>query len=239
MFSSGVMLAMTSAFAAADAIETCLRESRPGAQLALQRFDKVVRHGPRQFSWFIYRITTPTMRDLFMGPRNVLRMKEALLSVLAGDIYGRDADLALAAGLQGALLRRGAVQPAALIGRMASTPPQYPPARRRRHGGQPMKRDAMNATPLRLAQYTARGLAAVRPGWLDGALGAVWYGGGTPPARRLRRTCRWRAWPRRHWAGIPSYARSGTAAMLPGTPSASLPPAGTAWWISARMPRWA
>ncbi|MGO4811542.1 endoribonuclease L-PSP [Cupriavidus sp. 2MCAB6] len=45
-----------------------------------------------------------------------------------------------------------------------------------------MKRDTMNATPLRLAQYTARGLAAVRPGWLDGALGAVWYGGGTPPA---------------------------------------------------------
>jgi flavin-dependent dehydrogenase len=88
VFSSGVMLAMTSAFAAADAIETCLREPAR-AQAALQRFDKVVRHGPRQFSWFIYRITTPTMRDLFMGPRNVLRMKEALLSVLAGDIYGK------------------------------------------------------------------------------------------------------------------------------------------------------
>ncbi|MFJ1256836.1 FAD-dependent oxidoreductase [Cupriavidus sp. CuC1] len=88
VFSSGVMLAMTSAFAAADAIETCLRQPA-GAQAALQRFDKVVRHGPRQFSWFIYRITTPTMRDLFMGPRNLLRMKEALLSVLAGDIYGK------------------------------------------------------------------------------------------------------------------------------------------------------
>lgn len=88
VFSSGVMLAMTSAFAAADAIETCLREPAK-AQAALQRFDKVVRHGPKQFSWFIYRITTPTMRDLFMGPRNVLRMKEALLSVLAGDIYGK------------------------------------------------------------------------------------------------------------------------------------------------------
>jgi hypothetical protein len=29
------------------------------------------------------------MRELFMGPRNVWRVKEALLSVLAGDIFGK------------------------------------------------------------------------------------------------------------------------------------------------------
>jgi len=29
------------------------------------------------------------MRDMFMGPRNLLRMKEALLSLLAGDIFGK------------------------------------------------------------------------------------------------------------------------------------------------------
>jgi hypothetical protein len=34
-------------------------------------------------------MTNPTMRDLFMAPRNYLRMKEALLSVLAGDIFGK------------------------------------------------------------------------------------------------------------------------------------------------------
>jgi hypothetical protein len=34
-------------------------------------------------------VTNPTMRELFLGPRNLLRMKEALLSVLAGDIFGR------------------------------------------------------------------------------------------------------------------------------------------------------
>jgi hypothetical protein len=28
------------------------------------------------------------MRDLFMAPRNDLRMKEAMLGLLAGDIYG-------------------------------------------------------------------------------------------------------------------------------------------------------
>jgi hypothetical protein len=49
----------------------------------------LVRHGPKQFSWFIYRVTNPAMRELFLGPRNVLRMKEALMSVLAGDIFGR------------------------------------------------------------------------------------------------------------------------------------------------------
>jgi hypothetical protein len=28
------------------------------------------------------------MRELFLGPRNILRMEEALLSLLAGDIFG-------------------------------------------------------------------------------------------------------------------------------------------------------
>lgn len=88
VFSSGVMLAMQSAVVGADAIDTILREPAQ-RRAALARFDRVVRHGPRQFAWFIYRITTPTMRDLFMGPRNILRVREALLSVLAGDIYGR------------------------------------------------------------------------------------------------------------------------------------------------------
>lgn len=88
VFSSGVMLAMQSAFFGAEAVDTCLREpARTDAAMA--RFDKGIRHGPKEFSWFIYRMTSPTMRDLFMGPRNRLRMKEALLSLLAGDIYGK------------------------------------------------------------------------------------------------------------------------------------------------------
>jgi len=88
VFSSGVMLAMNSAFLGADAVETCLRRPAEGAR-ALARFDRQVRRGPREFSWFIYRVTRPAMRELFMGPRNVLRMKEALLSLLAGDVLGK------------------------------------------------------------------------------------------------------------------------------------------------------
>jgi flavin-dependent dehydrogenase len=88
VFSSGVMLAMHGGMAAAEAIHTCKTQPARTAA-ALKRFDRVSRHGPRQFSWFIYRVTNPTMRELFLGPRNTLRMEEALLSVLAGDIFGR------------------------------------------------------------------------------------------------------------------------------------------------------
>ena len=87
MFSSGVMMAMTTAVTAAETVDTCLQEPARAAA-ALKHFDRVSRHGPREFSWFIHRVTNPSMRDLFMGPRNVLRMKEALLGLLAGDIYG-------------------------------------------------------------------------------------------------------------------------------------------------------
>ena len=87
VFSSGVWLAMNSAVAGAEAVDRCLREPKRAAA-ALRKFDRILRHGPRQFSWFIYRVTSPTMRDMFMNPRNVLRMKEAILSVLAGDIFG-------------------------------------------------------------------------------------------------------------------------------------------------------
>ena len=87
VFSSGVMFAMQSGIAAAEAIGEALRAPARRRQ-AFRRFERRMRHGPRVFSWFIYRMTRPAMRELFMGPRNVLRMKEALLSLLAGDIFG-------------------------------------------------------------------------------------------------------------------------------------------------------
>jgi len=88
VFSSGVMLAMNSGVAAAETIDTCLKDPAR-SRAALRQFDGVSRHGPKQFSWFIYRLSTPTMRELFLDPKNVLRMEEALLSLLAGDIFGR------------------------------------------------------------------------------------------------------------------------------------------------------
>ena len=88
VFSSGVLLAMNSGLIGAEAIDTCLTKPAEAAA-ALKRFDDLMKHGPKQFSWFIYRVTNPIMRDFFMYPKNIFRVKEALLSVLAGDIFGR------------------------------------------------------------------------------------------------------------------------------------------------------
>ena len=86
VFSSGVYLAMHSAFVGAEVVDGCLRD--PARAPALQRrLRRSVRHGLKQFSWFIYRMTRPAMRSLFMAPRNALRMQEALLSLLAGDLF--------------------------------------------------------------------------------------------------------------------------------------------------------
>jgi flavin-dependent dehydrogenase len=87
VFSSGVLFAMQGGIAAAEALELALREPARRAA-ALRRFARVSRHGPRTFSWYIYRMTRPAMQALFMDPQNPLRMREALLSLLAGDIYG-------------------------------------------------------------------------------------------------------------------------------------------------------
>ncbi len=88
VFSSGVYLAMHSAFSGAEVVATCLDRPAQAAR-ARQRFEREMRGGPDVFSWFIFRVTNPVMRELFMYPRNVLRMKEAVMTVLAGDIYRR------------------------------------------------------------------------------------------------------------------------------------------------------
>ena len=88
VFSSGVMLAMQSAFVGADTVDTCLRHPQQAAA-ALKKFDKAMHVGPSVFSWFIYRVTNPVMRNMFMAPRNVFGTKEAVLSVLAGDVFGK------------------------------------------------------------------------------------------------------------------------------------------------------
>jgi flavin-dependent dehydrogenase len=88
MFSSGVYLAMQGAVEGAELVATAL--DRP-AELARARraFEAMARKGPRAYSWFIYRVTNPTIRDMFMHPINPFGIKEGLMSLLAGDIYGK------------------------------------------------------------------------------------------------------------------------------------------------------
>ena len=85
VFSTGVLFAMQSGFVGADTVDTCLTDSQK-APRALKAFDASMHRGPKVFSWFIYRLTTPAFRDLFMRPRN-FKIQEAVLSVLAGDVF--------------------------------------------------------------------------------------------------------------------------------------------------------
>jgi len=87
VFSSGVYLAMAGAFAGAEAVDACLRDPA-AAPRAVRAYERHVRRGLRLFSWFIYRVTTPAMRDLLMQPRDVLGVVRGVVSFLAGDIYG-------------------------------------------------------------------------------------------------------------------------------------------------------
>jgi flavin-dependent dehydrogenase len=86
VFSTGVLLAMQSAFVGAETIETCLDRPRE-ARGALKTFDASTRLGLRTFSWFIYRVMTPALRHLLTHPTQRIRLQPAILSVLAGDIF--------------------------------------------------------------------------------------------------------------------------------------------------------
>lgn len=86
VFSTGVYLAMMTAFMGADAVEACLRNPQR-APHAIKRYDAATRRALGAFTWFIYRIREPAMRNLFMSPRNIFRIEEAVLSLLAGDVF--------------------------------------------------------------------------------------------------------------------------------------------------------
>jgi flavin-dependent dehydrogenase len=86
VFSSGVLLGMNGAMHAAEVVDGILRDPA-SANRRLHKFDRMVRYGLNTFSWFIYRITQPAMRTMFMGPRNWFRMEEGIMSLLAGDLF--------------------------------------------------------------------------------------------------------------------------------------------------------
>jgi len=88
VFSTGVHFALSGAFAGADAVDAALREpARATAHLAAHQ--RRLKRGLKTFSWFIYRITTPAMRHLVTNPRNMFRIRDAMVSLLAGDLFGK------------------------------------------------------------------------------------------------------------------------------------------------------
>lgn len=88
VFSSGVFLAMKSAQSGAKAVDAIL-DGTPDANALLARHERYLRRGIRTVAWFIYRYNSPALRRLFMNPGNQFRIKAAIISVLAGDTFGR------------------------------------------------------------------------------------------------------------------------------------------------------
>lgn len=86
VFSSGVHLALTGAFKAADTVDAIL--DNPGRARRLTReYERYLRRGMKVFAWFIYRFNTRALHNLFMSPRDVQRMPEAVTTMLAGDVF--------------------------------------------------------------------------------------------------------------------------------------------------------
>jgi flavin-dependent dehydrogenase len=88
MFSTGVYVAMSSAFLGADVVSACLHEPHRSAR-AFKTFDAKVRRALSAYSWYIYRINAPALRAMLLTSRNPFRLQEALLGLLAGDVFRR------------------------------------------------------------------------------------------------------------------------------------------------------
>ena len=86
VFSSGVMLAMAGATLGADVANAWLDDPRKAEPL-IAEFDRKVRRALDTLSWLIYRINDPVLRDMFMQPRNTLKMRQGLTSLLAGNVH--------------------------------------------------------------------------------------------------------------------------------------------------------
>jgi len=86
VFSSGVYLAMHSGKQAAALVDAVLDD--PSREAVLQAgFATRIQRGVRVFSWFIYRFNSPVMRGLFAAPRNIWRVEDGVISMLAGDVF--------------------------------------------------------------------------------------------------------------------------------------------------------
>jgi hypothetical protein len=88
VFSSGVMLAMTAGELGANVAGAWLDDPATGRRLA-QHAERQLCQTMDRLSWLIYRINTPVLRGMLMSPSNVFRMRDGMVSVLAGNLEDR------------------------------------------------------------------------------------------------------------------------------------------------------
>ena len=86
VFSSGVYLAMSGAEQAATMVDAALSEPKREAKL-LRQLEKRQRAGMKRFAFFIYRFNSPIMGRIFRKPRNIWKIEQGVISMLAGDLF--------------------------------------------------------------------------------------------------------------------------------------------------------
>jgi flavin-dependent dehydrogenase len=84
VFSSGVLLAMTSGEIGAEVAMTWLKDPKAGLALA-RKAERRTRKSMEKIGWLIYRINHPVIRSMFMAPSDKFRMRAGLTSILAGN----------------------------------------------------------------------------------------------------------------------------------------------------------
>jgi flavin-dependent dehydrogenase len=88
LFSSGVMMAMSSAAFAAIAVDGLLEGRQPRERI-VREYERKIRCSLASLSWLIYRINAPILRDLLVSSFDLFNTRHELITVLAGDFYDR------------------------------------------------------------------------------------------------------------------------------------------------------
>jgi flavin-dependent dehydrogenase len=88
LFSSGVMMAMSSAVLGAEVVHAWLNDRKSG-ESQMRNYERRVRRGLASLSWLIFRINTPLLRDIFMSSFDLFDTRNGLLAILAGDFYAK------------------------------------------------------------------------------------------------------------------------------------------------------
>jgi flavin-dependent dehydrogenase len=86
LFSSGVMMAMSSAEFAVDVVEACLDKKKSAPKL-MRDYERRIQRGFDSVSWLVYKINSPQLRDIFMSSLDLFGTRNGILAILGGDFY--------------------------------------------------------------------------------------------------------------------------------------------------------
>jgi flavin-dependent dehydrogenase len=86
LFSSGVMMAMSTAAFGATVVEALL-DGLDSRERYMREYEHKIRLSLNSLSWLIYRINSPILRDLLMSSFDLFNTRQKLITILAGDFY--------------------------------------------------------------------------------------------------------------------------------------------------------